>query len=519
MRPRVCVCARARARAARGDSPAPLWQADDADTDDQSEIARSEASTRGACRPSLGPGSKRAHQLMEAVQRSRPDRLTEAKLEALNPTAHDPAPAHFLRSHAVRSHPAAVARSPQREHVQMKMVSFSVQTRSPGVRRAATTPEGYVGQAIDNGDGADLLRVSCALGFLLSGDSRQAEPSDAMSYIDDAVLAATKAFRSCAARLVPAVEQVLGSAEDKAGPLLNVILLNGLKEMRGARRIQRTLPSTTSFLYHEVAKPDVLNLDSMGKACFCVCMWTFVREQLGEQKKPCIRVSAASESQDDFWISIRCSPRGGWRHFSPSDRGVREEVLDAVASSPPSLMAMQPYMPLHMMGAVLLRFWAAALNAAAKRAQADRVTTSVFCGKWLSHILELDVEKGLGLAQSLAFVSRINVGLEEGRIADRHLPDLVSLVARHAAERPDVPMSPLRGGGQGGGSSDGKALWSAYDRMGVLVACCSGAAGGPGGGGGGHMQTLSVVRAAEHVGESADVVMSRAQSALRRGGI
>jgi hypothetical protein len=61
----------------------------------------------------------------------------------------------------------------------MKMVSFSVQTRIPGVRRAATTPESYIKEAIDNGDGADLLRVSCALGFLLSPDSRQTEPSEA----------------------------------------------------------------------------------------------------------------------------------------------------------------------------------------------------------------------------------------------------------------------------------------------------------------------------------------------------
>ncbi len=471
----------------------------------------------------MGPGSKRAYQLMEAVQRSRPDRLTEAKLEALNPKADASAPAHNLRSHSARSpqpatrSPPAAVRSPQREHVQMKMVSFSVQTRIPGVRRAATTPESYIKEAIDNGDGADLLRVSCALGFLLSPDSRQTEPSEAMSYIDDAVLAATKAFRSCAAQLAPAVEQVLGSSgEDKAGPLLNVILINGLKKMRDARRIQRNLALTTSFLYHEVAAPEVPNMDSMGKACFCLCMWTFVRELLGDQKKPCIRVSAASESQNDVWISIRYSPRGAWRHFYPAERGVREVCMDAAASPPPSLIAMQPYTPLHLTGALLQRFWAAALTVAAKRAHVDRAATSGFCGKWLLHILELDEEKGLGLAQSLAFASCINTGLEQGRIADRHLPLLSTLIARQAAERPDVPMSPLRSGGHGGGSSGSKELWSAYDRMGVLVAMCQGASGGPGGGGG-RMQTQSVVRAAEHVGQSADVVMSRAQSALRRG--
>ena len=401
-------------------------------------------------------------------------------------------------------------RSPQREHVQLKMVSFLVQTRSPGVRRAATTPESYISQAVDNGDGADLLRASCALGFLLSADGASAEPHDALSYIDDAVLAATKAFRSVAADLASAVEELLVSGEEKIGTLLNMILVNGLKGMRSARRWQRKGSLTTSFLYHEVAAHEVPALDSLGRACFCLCMWTFMREYLREQKKPCLRVSVSADSPREFWVSVSYGARCGWRHFHPGERGVREVIVDAVTQRPN-----QPYSPLHLIGALLERFCAASLSSSPQETGAERHVSSTFCSKWLSFILDLDREKGLGLSHSLDFVLSIRAGLEQGRILDRCLPELIALIARHAEERVDVPPSPLRTC-QPVGGSDNRDLWDAYSALGKLVSVCGATAGGPGGGGG-RMPTQAIMRAAEHVGQAADTVMSRAHAALRRG--
>lgn len=457
-------------------------------------------------------------QLQEMVQQSRPDRLTEAKLEA-KVAADASSPAHNLRSHAGRSplspartQPPAI-RSPQREPVQMKMVSFSVQTRTPGTRRPGTTPESYIKQAIDNGDGADLLRVSCALGFLLSADSAQAAPHEAMSYIDDAVLAATKTLRSIAADLVPAVEEALGTGEEQAGSLLDIILVNGLKALRNTRRIQRS-GSLTSFLYHEVAAQEAPSMDSIARSCFCVCMWTFIREKLGDQKRPSLQVSASCESTEDFLISIRYSGRGAWRHFYPTERGVREVKADVSSSSVSFGAGNQPYTPLHLIGSLLQRFWAAALTAAvgSKRSSSTRQTSTAFCSKWLSVVLELDREKSLGLSQSAAFVSSIRAGLEQSHVADRCLPDLLALIARHAEERAEVPLSPLR---SSGGSSKSKHLWATYEALSTLVAMHGGAAGGPGSGGGG-MPSAAVMRAADQVVQSADSVMSRAHAALRR---
>ena len=202
----------------------------DNDVDDRSEIAWSEASTRAAYAPPLqqGPGSKRARQLMEAVQRSRPDRLTAEMLEA-KMSEDASSPARNLRSHAHRSlqqfAPAGeegriedkderqrranqppATRSPHRDG-QMKIVSFSVQTRTIGMRRPSTTPESYVKLAVDNGDVADLLRISCALGFLLSSDGGQVrDPGEAMSYIDDAVHGASNAFRAIAREIVGEIQ-------------------------------------------------------------------------------------------------------------------------------------------------------------------------------------------------------------------------------------------------------------------------------------------------------------------------
>ena len=505
-------------------------QADDADTDDQSEIAHSEASTSAAWAPSLHEesGSKRARQLMEAVQRSRPDRLTKDILEA-KVAADASSPAHNLRSHASRSPQPAVRshlpsiRSPHRENVQMKMVSFSVQTRTPGARRPGTTPESYIKQAIDNGDAADLLRVSCALGFMLSEDGAQVEPHEAMSYIDDAVMAATKALRSISVQLAPIVKELLFSGEEKVVALLDLILISGLKGIRGTRRLQRS-GSLTSFLYHEVAAHEAPVMDTMARVCFCLCLWAFIRDLLGDQRKPTLQASCSVENNEDFWISIRYSNKGSWRHFYPSERGVREMMGD-LSSAGALVSASQPLTPLQLIGVLLQRFWAAALAAAAKRPSTGRhaspTTTSGFCSKWLSHVLEFDREKGLGLSQSQAFVSSIRAALQQGRLEDRCLPALLALVARHAEERADVPLSPFRSGGERA-SSKHRELWAAFEALGALLAASNGgsaAGGGVGvaGSGGSGMTTKSVMCAADQVGESSDAVMSRAHAALRRG--
>jgi hypothetical protein len=483
-----------------------VQQVDDADIDDRSEIAWSEASTSAVFSPSFqqGPGSKRARQLMEAVQRSRPDRLTAAKLEAK--VAEDcPSPAHNLRSLAHRSHPPAMP-SPPREPVQMKMVSFAVQTRAPGARRPSTTPESYIKQVIDNGDGADLLRVSCALGFLLSAENAQSDPQEAMSYIDDSVLAATKALRSIASSLVLSIEELLVCGQDKGGALLNCILLSGLKELRSSRRFQRT-GSLTSFLYHEVAAHEAPAMDSLALASFCLCMWAFIREHLGDQRKPVLHVSAARDNATDFCISLRY-PRGAWRHYQPTERGVRE--MTGEASGPGGL----PYTPLHLIGVLLHRFWASSLSVAVRRSASTRATGSNLCSKWLSLILELDRDKGLGLAQSVSLVSGIRAGLEQGRLAAGCLPEIVALIARYAEERDDEVPSALRSGGaaHAAAESAGKELWAAYSALAALVRKF----GGGGEGVGGEMATCAVLKAADLVGQSASTVMSRATSVLRR---
>jgi len=506
-----------------------LQQVDETDTDDHSEIARSEASTMAVWGPSSslqqGPGSKRARQLMEMVQRSRPDRLTEAKLEA-KVAADASSPAHNLRSHAsrspqqaVRSTPLAIC-SPPREPVQTKMVSFLVQTRAPAsTRRVCTTPESYIRQAIDNGDSADLLRVSCALGFLLSTDGSLAEPHEAMSYIDDAVFAATQSFRNVATDLIHAVKDVLASGEEQLDALLDLILTEGLKGMRNRRKGElKRSGSFTSFLYHEIAAHEAPCMDSLARASFCLCMWTFLRGLLGDHKKPIMQVSSSSEGNNDFWISVRYGLGGTWRHFYPTERGVREMTVHAPASH--ETPANQPYTPLHLVGVMLQRFWAQALTAAVKRGSgsgsSSRQTWSGFCSKWLTLVLEFDRNKGLGLSESLAFVSCIRSGLEQGRIADRCLPDLLALVARHAQECAEVPVSPFHNNsGQpgGSGSRERKELWATYEALSTLVSMSGGAAGGPGSGGGG-MSTHAVMRAADDVGQSAEIVMSRAHSAL-----
>lgn len=258
-------------------------------------------------------------------------------------------------------------------------------------------------------------------------------------------------------------------------------------------------------------------MDSLSRACFCLCMWTFLRGLLGDQKKPSMQVSSSGQDTDDFWISIRYSPRGVWRHFCPAERGVREMTGDTPSSSGATAVANQPHTPLNLVGVMLRRFWAQALTTAVKRSSGStaRQSSSGFCSKWLSLVLEFDRDKGLGLSESLAFVSCIRSGLEQGRIADRCLPDLIALVARHAEERAEVPVSPFRTSGPTGSTREKKELWAVYEALSTLVSMSGGAAGGPGSGGGG-MPTHTVVRAADHVGQSADVVMSRAHAALRR---
>jgi len=79
-----------------------------------------------------------------------------------------------------------------------------------------------------------------------------------------------------------------------------------------------------------------------------------------------------------------------------------------------------------------------------------------------------------------------------------------------------VPVSPFRNNsGQpgGSGSRERKELWATYEALSTLVSMSGGAAGGPGSGGGG-MPTHAVMRAADDVGQSAEIVMSRAHSAL-----
>jgi len=458
--------------------------------------------------------------LQKAVQEQRrEDRfcLTEDKLKA-KMAEDDSSPAHNLRSHASRSpqpavrvSPAAI-RSPQRESAQTKMVSFAVQTRAPGVRKPCTTPESYVKQVVDNGDGADLLRVSCALGFLLSADGAESQPHEAMSYIDDAVLAATRSFRCIASDLQANAEELLAAGEESAEALLQLVLVGGLGGMRNARRFQRGA-SHTSFLYHEIAAQEGPALDSFARACFCLCMWTFLRETLSDSqsRKPSMQIRCSPDNPEEFWVAIRYSPRGGWRYFCTTEKplGAREE---------PSVSTLQPYPPLHSIGVVFQRFWATALanSSPAKRSAAARSTTTGFCSKWLCLVLELDREKELGLARSLAFVSSIRAGLEQSRVASSCLPELQALIARHAAERPEVPVSPLRGAGSHGAEHvRDSELWAAYAALSTIVNMSSGATGGPGSGGG-RMSTEAVLNAAERVGQSADIVMSRASSALRQ---
>ncbi len=499
-------------------------QADDGDTDDQSELARSEASTSAAWGPSQhhNTGSKRARMLQRAVQEQRrEDRfcLTEDKLKA-KMAEDDSSPAHNLRSHASRSpqpaarvSPAAI-RSPHREPAQTKMVSFAVQTRAPGVRKPCTTPESYVKQVIDNGDGADLLRVSCALGFLLSADGAVSEPHEAMSYIDDAVLAATRSFRCIASDLQAKAEELLAAGEGSAEALLQLVLVDGLGGIRNARRFQRGT-SQSSFLYHEVAAQEGPALDSFARACFCVCMWTFLRESLSDSpsRKPSMQIRCSPDNPEEFWVAIRYSARGSWRYFCTTEKplGAREESSGAVSP-------LQPLQPLHLIGVVFQRFWATALASSSptKRSAAARSTTTGFCSKWLCLVLELDREKELGLARSLAFVLSIRAGLEQSRVASSCLPELQALIARHAAERPEVPVSPLRGAGSHSAEyGRDSELWTAYAALSTIVNMSGGAAGGPGSGGG-RMSTEAVMGAAERVGQSADIVMARASSALRQ---
>ena len=100
---------------------------------------------------------------------------------------------------------------------------------------------------------------------------------------------------------------------------------------------------------------------------------------------------------------------------------------------------------------------------------------------------------------------------------------MLALVARHAEERADVPLSPFRSGGERA-SSKHRELWAAFEALGALLAASnSGSAAGAGAGvgvagsGGSGMTTKSVMCAADQVGESSDAVMSRAHAALRRG--
>ena len=241
-------------------------------------------------------------------------------------------------------------------------------------------------------------------------------------------------------------------------------------------------------------------------------MRTILRESLGEHKKPVLQICASADCLDEYWVAIRYSPRGAWRYFSTMEKPmcVREHpVLRCRLSStnptrPP---------PGRCCAATILGHGPFEL----KRRQAQlgfRNTTAGFCTRWLSLILELDREKALGLASSVAFVSSLRQGLEQGRIANSCLPEL-QILARHAAERSETPISRYAATSfMVQRTVKERELWDAYRALGTIVNMCGGAGGGPGSGGG-RIPTENIICASEQVGHSADIVMSRASSALR----
>ena len=228
-------------------------------------------------------------------------------------------------------------------------------------------------------------------------------------------------------------QALLLDGEDKAAALLHE-LMGGQKKMRARRRAQERRGASTSFLYHEVAAQEVPPLDVLGGATFCLCLWTFIRELLGDQKKPtllaCVDKHGPSR-REDVWVSVRWTPRSAWRHFEAAPQHANaerswREVHTATAVAGGS--AHVPCAPLHLVGAILHRFWAVAVASAAKQAGggyhgggggAVGVGGGGSCGKWLSLILELDKEKGLGLSMSSTFVSDVSAALVAGRNLDR----------------------------------------------------------------------------------------------------
>ena len=166
-------------------------------------------------------------------------------------------------------------------------------------------------------------------------------------------------------------QALLLDGEDKAAALLHE-LMGGQKKMRARRRAQERRGASTSFLYHEVAAQEVPPLDALGGATFCLCLWTFIRELLGDQKKPtllaCVDKHGPSR-REDVWVSVRWTPRSAWRHFEAAPQHANaerswREVHTATAVAGGS--AHVPCAPLHLVGAILHRFWAVAVASAAK---------------------------------------------------------------------------------------------------------------------------------------------------------
>ncbi|KAJ1491492.1 hypothetical protein T484DRAFT_1882694 [Baffinella frigidus] len=88
----------------------------------------------------------------------------------------------------------------------------------------------YVRETVHSGDSVDVLRLSCALGYLVEVPGARTLPgNEAESRIDDVVFNARKHFRRVAKALRLPVSKILASGNPDLAALLRLVLKTGLE--------------------------------------------------------------------------------------------------------------------------------------------------------------------------------------------------------------------------------------------------------------------------------------------------
>lgn len=413
-----------------------------------SEKARSEASTQGFLLGteslSMYGGSKRARQLIQIAHKqeesAQPHKI---RLTAEVVSKISEGPAYSTRSRGgtqpvqttIHDFAAALSRNSQKN------------------KQEVTSALKFVSSAIGNGDSADIVKLSVALGYVLESPAGHGPTKD-VSYLDDIVLNFTPRLRKAARESAPAVVKVLQSQSPDLRELAKILLCEGM-----AGLLSNHGGSDTDFLFHAATKRKC-QLTDAARVSGCLCLWHFIRDEMKneELRKPRLQVLLHEERA---WLSIKYGDAEHWRHFTADSSDVVVECEHSGGHARDRQQArvreageeggLKPLSPQYWLGVLLQRFWTHALGRGFGRKTLSR---------WLKLMLELELEHGLGLGGSKQFVQSVHSTLQQ--LEGDCVPLLQALQIRQVEKRAKRGSAAE---GEGEVSQEAMDAWDALSKV------------------------------------------------------